>query len=287
MCRSYENVWDFAYRLKCSTKDLTELRCITLDPPDRYICKDWSEEQQFPPIHQIVFGRSKKTLAAELGENPNAVYATDAMGRTALDWATSRCQLHDMRMLIDCGSPLNTIDVDDRTTTLHAVDSNNGDGLRMLLEAGTAANPPESKKRSSPLSAATTGGFTGIVELLLQFGAKVENFNPEGRTALHVAASKQHTQCARHLLNYGASPINISRDGSSPLAIAISSNSYDMLELFMKYCDAGRQMNGLGLLSTIREFADAKTRSILASSELLKSILASEDRIFEGPAMSS
>lgn len=221
---------------------------------------------------------------AELDENADAVRVTDAMGRNALDWATALAQLPDMKILIDRGSPLNSIDVSGRTTVLHAVDSHNDDALRMLLEAGSDPDP-DVPNRSSPLNAAAFGGLTGMVELLLKFGAKVEACNPEGRTALQAVTRTQKAKCAKRcaqiLLDHGADPTRISTNGSSPFAIAVEFNKYDLLMLFTKYCDTSRRFDGRQLLPTIAKFADAKTLSILASSDLLKSILFHEDSFAE------
>lgn len=188
--RSYQHVWDFAFRVKCSSKELNELKCITLNPPSKE--RDWIEEQQFPEIHNIILGRSSKPLEAELDDNP------DAKGRTALDWATARAHLSNMRLLIARGSPINTMDVNGRTTVLHAVDSHDDDALRIILEAGANPNPevPKGLFRSSPPTAASFGGLVGMIKLLIKFGAEVDECNPEGRTALQAVASMQNIECA-------------------------------------------------------------------------------------------
>jgi len=264
---SYQHVWDYAYRMKCSRTELGELDCITLNPPSTE--RDWIEEQRFPQIHNIILGRSPKLLEAELDDNPDAVHATDAQGRTALDWATARAQLSDMRLLIACGSYLNTMDVSGRTTVLHAVDSHNDEALRIVLEAGANPNPkmPEGLFRSSPLTAASFGGLVGMIKLLIQSGAKVDKHNPEGRTALHAVASMNNVECADILLTGGADLYNISKNGHSPFTTAIMCNNHAVLKLFLERCHASR-LKWPQLLPIIAESADAETISILASSDL-------------------
>ncbi|KAF7505993.1 hypothetical protein GJ744_012340 [Endocarpon pusillum] len=104
------------------------------------------------------------------------------MGRTAVDWATALAQLSDMRLLIDRGSPLHTMDFSGRTMVLHAVDSYNDEALRIILEASTDPNPkePEGLFCSSPLTAASFGGLVGMTKLLIEFGANVGACNLEG-----------------------------------------------------------------------------------------------------------
>ncbi|MCJ1379040.1 hypothetical protein MMC17_002139 [Xylographa soralifera] len=271
---SYQHAWDCAYRNRCNVTELAELRCITMNPPSKYEYSDWTEDQQFPLIHNIILGRSSKLLRTELDSNPDAVRVTDAMGRTALDWATARAQLSNMTLLIDRGSPLNTMDVSGRTTVLHAVDSHNDDALRILLEAGADPDPevPKGLFRSSPLTAASFGGLVGMIKLLIKSGAKVDACNPEGRMALQAVASMQNVKCADILLTHGADLGYISSNIQSPLSTAIIYNSHAILKLFIDRFYTSR-LKGFQLLPIIAEFADAETMSILASSDLLKQTL--------------
>jgi ankyrin repeat protein len=239
---------------------------------------DWVEEQNFPRIHKIIFGRDSKSLLAEIDDNPAAVRLTDATKRTALDWATALGKLSDMRVLIDNHSPLNTMDVNGRTAVLHAVDTHDENVLRMVLEAGADPNPilPEGLFRSSPLTAAAFGGLVAMIELLLKHGAKVDACNPEGRTALHTVASMQNVDCAEILLTHGADISRISSNGHSPLTTAVVYNNYAVLKLFVDRCDT-THLEGLRLLPMIAESADAETMSILATSDVLKQTLDEDD----------
>jgi ankyrin repeat protein len=269
--------------MKCTVKELNELRCIALYPPSTYVKRDWIVEQQFPLVHNIIFGRSPKPLWAELASNPDAVGVKDAMGRTALDWATARAQLSDMRLLIEYGSSVNTMDRSGRTTALHAVDSHNDDALHMVLKAGANPNPevPNGLFRSSPLTAASFGGLVTMIKLLIEFGAKVDACNPEGRTALQAVASIQNVECADILLTNGADLGYISRNGHSPLTTAIIHNSHAVLKLFIDRCDISH-IKELQLLCIVAESADAETMSILMSSDLLKQTLLNGDSFAAG-----
>lgn len=268
---SYQHAWDFAFRMRCSSVELKELKCITLNPPSTET--DWIEEQQFPQIHKIILGRSSKPLKAELDDNPDAVHVMDAQGRTALDWATARAQLSDMRLLTARGSPVNTLDVRGRTTILHAVDSHDDDALRIILEAGANPNPkvPKGLFRSSPLTAASFGGLVGMIKLLVEFGAKVDERNPEGRTALQAVASMHNIECANILLTCGADLDYITKNGHSPFTTAIMCNNHGMLKLFFDRCHSRPKWPQL--LPIIAEFADAETISILASSNPKEALL--------------
>ncbi len=263
-------MFDFGFRKKCSDTELEALGCIRHSRDN-----DWIEGQHFPLLHQIIFGLSPRSLATVLKEHPNAVHATDAQGRTALDWATARAQLSHMRLLIEHNSNVNSMDVTGRSTILHAVDSHNDEAVRILLKAGADPNPkvPEGLFRSSPLKAASFGGLAEMVKLLLRFGAGIDVYNPEGQTALHAAVITQNVECAGVLLESGASLEDVARNGRTPLILAIIHNSHAVLKLFVdrRYEHVSTaHIEGPLVLVVVAKHADAETMSIIASSLPLK-----------------
>ncbi|CAJ2500791.1 Uu.00g036440.m01.CDS01 [Anthostomella pinea] len=261
---SYQHVWDFALRKRCSSAELQELRCIVNSEEDR----NWIQEQNFPLIHEIILGLSPKLLADEIRENPGAVYKKDVQGRTALDWATARAQLDDMEILIAHGSNPNVMDITGRTTILHAVDSHNEDSLRIILQAGADPNPKMTQGlfRSSPLTSASFGGLAGIIRLLVEFGAEVDICNPEGRTPLYTVASMHDVDCAAILLDCGANPDHMSTNGHTPLDAAIIHNNHAMIELFINRYQGDLREPPLSRIIN----GDDETRSILNSTNRWK-----------------
>lgn len=226
-------MWDFIFRGKCNDTEQHALRCITEGGEG-----DWIEEQNFPLVHRIIFGLSSKSLAAELEENPNAVYVMDTQNRTALDWATARIQMDDMSLLLRYGADPNNMDLTGRTPVLHAVDSHNVACLRLILEAGGHPNPkmPKGIFRSSPLTAAGFAGMPEMLKLLLDFEANPNACNPEGLTALHSVARTQNVDCALLLLEFGADLNAMSSNGRTPLTTAITYNNHPVLQLFVNRC---------------------------------------------------
>ncbi|KZL80669.1 ankyrin repeat containing protein [Colletotrichum incanum] len=234
---SYKHVWDFGFRNKCNSTQLDALKCIMFNGD-----RDWIDDQKFPLIHLIILGLDSKSLSAELEENPDAVHLKDAQGRTALDWATARAQLDNMKLLIKYGSNVNTMDVSGRTTVLHAVDSHSDAALEIVLGAGANPDPalPNGFCRSSPLTSASFGGLKEMVCLLLMYGANFNTPNPEGRTALHTM---------------------------------IMYNKHEVLRLFVNECEKYNHLRGLQLLPIIARYADKQTISILVSSRPFLRIL--------------
>lgn len=249
-------------RKKCKDTELHALACVRFSRES-----DWIEEQNFTPLHRSILGLSPLSLAAMLRDDPNAVHTTDAQGRTALDWATARAQLSDMRLLIEHNSNVNSMDFMGRTTILHAVDSHNDEAVRILLEAGADPNPqvPEGLFRSSPLKAASFGGLAKMVELLLEFGANIDAYNPEGQTALHAAVISQNVECAGLLLEAGASLADVSGAGLTPLRLAIIHNSHAVLKLLVGRCHdvVTVELNSPQMPAFIAEHADTETMLII------------------------
>ncbi|KAL8874864.1 MAG: hypothetical protein Q9198_006703 [Flavoplaca austrocitrina] len=267
---SYDNVWDFIFRIKCNKKEQQALRCITEGGEG-----DWVAEQNFPLVHKIIFKISSKSLIDELEENPNAVYVTDAQNRTALDWATARVQLEDMSLLLGYGADPNNMDITGRTPVLHAVDSHNALCLSLILEAGGNPDPtmPHGVFRSSPLTAAGFSGMPELLKLLLDFEADPNACNPEGMTALHSVARTHNVDCALLLLEFGADLNAKSSNGRTPLTTAIIHNNRPVLQLFVDRCYeyiTTMRLHGFHILQIIAEHADIDTMHILASSHPMK-----------------
>ncbi|KAI0189230.1 ankyrin [Astrocystis sublimbata] len=265
-----KHVFDFGFRKKCSDTELMALSCIRYSRD-----RNWIEDQHFPLLHQIIIGLSSQSLVAVLKDNPNAAHATDAQGRTALDWAAARAQLSHMRLLIEHKSNVNAMDARGRTTILHAVDSHVDEAVRILLEAGANPNPkiPAGLFRSSPLKAASFGGLVKMVKLLLDFGAEIDAYSPEGQTALHAAIITQNVKCAGLLLEYGASLGDVAHNGRTPLTTAMIHNSHAVLKLLVnqRYEHVtALHVNGPQVLAVLAEYADEETMSIIASSLPLK-----------------
>ncbi|KAI1319050.1 hypothetical protein F5Y16DRAFT_406121 [Xylariaceae sp. FL0255] len=259
---SYETVGYYSLSKKYSSTVRQALR--RFERQDR----NWFREQNFPLIHNIIFGLSRKPLADELLQNPGAVLATDARGRTALDWATIRAQLDDMKLLIAHGSSLKSMDSFGRTTILHAVDSRDTEALHIILGAGADPEPqiPKGLFRGNPLTSASLNGLPGMVNLLIEFGADIDAANPEGLTALHSAAISQNPECASILLAHGADMDQTSSNGYTPIMTTIMQNSHAVLRVLLNKRTGS--LDSSQLFSIVVEHADSETMSILASSQL-------------------
>ncbi|XP_074407649.1 ankyrin repeat and SOCS box protein 12 [Zonotrichia albicollis] len=133
---------------------------------------------------------------------------------TPLRLAAARGSERSLRLLLEHGALVDSLDVKAQTPLFVAVSNGHGECVRLLLEAG--ASPAGSAYNNcSPLLLAARDGRAGIVRLLLEHGAEpnARARLPEwaANTAacsgpLYLAAAYGHLECFRLLLLHGADP---------------------------------------------------------------------------------
>ncbi|NWR23923.1 ASB12 protein, partial [Emberiza fucata] len=133
---------------------------------------------------------------------------------TPLRLAAARGSVRSLRLLLEHGALVDSLDVKAQTPLFVAVSNGHGECVRLLLEAG--ASPAGSAYNNcSPLLLAARDGRAGIVRLLLEHGAEpnARARLPEwaANTAacsgpLYLAAAYGHLECFRLLLLHGADP---------------------------------------------------------------------------------
>ncbi|XP_063026361.1 ankyrin repeat and SOCS box protein 12 [Melospiza melodia melodia] len=133
---------------------------------------------------------------------------------TPLRLAAARGSERSLRLLLQHGALVDSLDVKAQTPLFVAVSNGHGECVRLLLEAG--ASPAGSAYNNcSPLLLAARDGRAGIVRLLLEHGAEpnARARLPEwaANTAacsgpLYLAAAYGHLECFRLLLLHGADP---------------------------------------------------------------------------------
>ncbi|KAF5657831.1 ankyrin repeat containing protein [Fusarium heterosporum] len=261
---SFDHVHDFMAGRKCSDEDARKLQFIRYSHHD-----DWLEEQNFPNIHKIIlriYEGKDKDLCQVLKNKRDEVIKKDNLGRTALDWATARGDVHNMKLLLRYGSPYNNIDKEGRSTLQHAIESHDLEAVQTLLQHGANPNPPipTNLHRSSPLSSASFGGLEEQARLLLQQGANANSRNPEGRTPLHQAAMNNNVGCAEVLLPYIDLNTEFMGPGPNALTAAVTQNSHGVLLVLVTCCVKNGVIPSADLLPIIAEHADLETMNRLS-----------------------
>ncbi|KAF7868673.1 hypothetical protein EAF04_005203 [Stromatinia cepivora] len=205
------------------------LRCLTATG-------DWIEGQNFSKLHKIILGLLGADLEEEIAENPELIYAVDAMGRTALTWAAARGDHKSVQILLDHGADPDILDMYASSPIAYAADRSRTLCVKLLLEAGCKADTtlPPIEIMGGPLNCAARNANDPIIlGCLLTYGAFVDNTGGDGVTPLMHAAQTDNVGFAIILVNYNAN-INItSITDQISLTTAITYNSHGVLELLL------------------------------------------------------
>lgn len=232
------------------------------------------EEQNFTQLHRIVLGLSLLDLEKEVQLNPDEIDATDALGRTALIWASARGDQRAVTILLSYRADPNLVDLQNSGPLMYAAAQNHVICVRLLLEAG--ANPDPTlfglkMQRGSPLNcAARIASDPLVLKTLLDFGADIESCGAEGRTSLLHASRNDNVDFAVLLLDYGAEINATSTTAQTALTTAITHNSHNVLQLLLDrwqgYSTCPR-LKGPHLLQITALYADLETIKILTCSD--------------------
>ena len=143
--------------------------------------------------------------AIKAGANVNA--ADVEQGRTPLAWAIERGHLGDLKALeelLSKGADVHVRSVVSRDAPIHrAAYFGRVPSLRMLLDAGADVNTVDGSGRS-PLHVALSKGNLESARLLLSRGANKNLKDTGGVTPLHVAARLGNDSCVKLMLEAGA-----------------------------------------------------------------------------------
>jgi len=138
-----------------------------------------------------------------LGEDPDLVGATDALGMTALDWAATREHWHIFRQLIAAGAPVTTVGFDGGTVLHRVAHYDRADMVELLLNSG-ADVAVQNRWGRAPLHVAARRGSGEVASLLIARGADPNIGTREGWTSLHVAYRAGQPDLVELLLAAGA-----------------------------------------------------------------------------------
>ncbi|KAJ5710552.1 ankyrin repeat containing protein [Penicillium malachiteum] len=262
-------MWDFVL---WATLNDSEVETVT----SLLAGSDFVDDQKFPMIHKIILKLSGRSLEDELLHNSDAVFDTDARGRTALFWAAARGDERSMIILLACGADPNAMDQDGRIPLHLAAESGRTICMRLLLEAGAHTDPvsPEGvPMRTPPLVLIGQFGDLLALKTIQDFNPNMEARSPDGETALLAVARRQTAAHALLLLERNANPNAIMNDGKTPLTAAITYNNKGVLKVLLnswnKYITCPR-LAGPNLLDVVADFADIETIHILAMTKHLR-----------------
>lgn len=136
-----------------------------------------------------------------------------------------------VKMAIDTGADVNTVNSNHTSLVLVAATKNNLELLRMLLSVG--ANPNLSNaQNATPLYAACMLGNPGIINLLLQHGADPNiAMDRYLATPLMLAAVNDRLETVKILMDFGAIPEIRNNEGKTVLDLVDPSEQPNMSAL--------------------------------------------------------
>ncbi|XP_041936811.1 ankyrin repeat and SOCS box protein 13a.1 isoform X1 [Alosa sapidissima] len=141
---------------------------------------------------------------------------------------------HCVRLLLQAGAQIEVRNIHGSTALCHACAGGNVECVRLLLDYGAEVNPTLTALTSTPLHEACSRGNVECVKLLISKGALLETYDVHFGTPLHLACAKGHTKCARELLNAGAN-VNGKSFHNTALHHAAESGSADLIELLVEF----------------------------------------------------
>ncbi|KAJ5961042.1 ankyrin repeat containing protein [Penicillium vulpinum] len=262
-------MWDFFLWATINDSDLEAVTNLLAG-------SDFVDDQKFPMIHKIILKMSLRSLEDELFYNVDAVFQTDARGRTALFWVAARGDERSAITLLACGADPNAMDQDGRVPLHLAAESGRTGCIRLLLEAGAQTDPISlqgTPPRTPPLVLIGQFGDLLALKTILDFNPNIEARSPDGETALLAVARRQTAAHALLLLEHNANPNAMMNDGKTPLTAAITYNNGGVLRVLLNgwnnYITCPR-LAGPNLLDVVADFADTETIHILAMAEHLR-----------------
>lgn len=187
--------------------------------------------------------------------------------RTALHEAASHGRTLQLKELIESGSSVNTVTVDNITPLHEACIQARPNCARLLLEAGAQVdvrtihgstplcnacaagslecaklllcyganvNPSLTALTASPLHEACIRGNVEVVKLMIASGAQLEAYDVHFGPPLHIASAKGHVDCVKELLIAGAK-VNSVKFHEMALHHAARGDMLDMIELLVMF----------------------------------------------------
>ncbi|HVY71503.1 MAG TPA: ankyrin repeat domain-containing protein [Verrucomicrobiae bacterium] len=178
----------------------------------------------------------REDMVLYLLTNGVPVNATNSVGQTALERATTNWRTNVMEVLLAHGAnpnwPAMGFDVTLKQPLLEAVEHKDERMIRFLLEHGADVNVRD-PEGGTPLLRAVNRGNESITSLLLENGANPNARYKNRATALHQAALTRNEGMARRLLEKGADPNLSDEDGTTPLHHAVATGTTSLVELLL------------------------------------------------------
>uniref|UniRef100_UPI0037E834DE inversin n=1 Tax=Semicossyphus pulcher TaxID=241346 RepID=UPI0037E834DE len=179
-----------------------------------------SDSQGATPLHYGAQSNNAETVGVFLS-HPSVKDEPDLEGRTAFMWAAGKGSDDVLRTMLDL-TPHIDINMADKYggTALHAASlSGHVSTVKLLLERGAMVDSLDVMKHT-PLFRACEMGHRDVILTLIKGSARVDLVDVDGHTALHWAALGGNAEVCQILMENGISPNVQDQAGRTPLQCA-------------------------------------------------------------------
>lgn len=229
------------------------------------------EGRSYTILHEIVLRLSQTSLEDVIRNSEVNVNARDSMGNTALNLASERGDLPNVKLLLLHGADPNIPGNSQKSPLMNAGKSGSAACIAILLKFGAIATYRTAYNHTALHYAAIHAKDRRCAELLIAAGVEtVSHADNDGRTPLGFVSIHQNTEFAACLLENGAQIRSHKGPEVDPLVESLKANRHRLLEL---YCEYGFDANvtlpkGKTLLHVVAEYGDGKSMEILARNKI-------------------
>ncbi|XP_034529414.1 ankyrin repeat and SOCS box protein 13a.1 isoform X1 [Notolabrus celidotus] len=139
----------------------------------------------------------------QLIESGSSVNMVTVDNITPLHEACIQAHPNCARLLLEAGAQVDVRTIHGSTPLCNACASGSLECTKLLLEYGAKVNPSLTALTASPLHEACIQGNVKVVKLVIASGAQLEAYDVHFGPPLHIACAKGRVECVKELLNAG------------------------------------------------------------------------------------
>ncbi|XP_034529415.1 ankyrin repeat and SOCS box protein 13a.1 isoform X2 [Notolabrus celidotus] len=170
----------------------------------------------------------------QLIESGSSVNMVTVDNITPLHEACIQAHPNCARLLLEAGAQVDVRTIHGSTPLCNACASGSLECTKLLLEYGAKVNPSLTALTASPLHEACIQGNVKVVKLVIASGAQLEAYDVHFGPPLHIACAKGRVECVKELLNAGAK-VNSVKFHETALHHAARGAMVDMIELLVEF----------------------------------------------------
>ena len=155
--------------------------------------------------------------------------------QSSLDNAAGKGHEETVRVLIDEGANVQTINVRGQAPLHLAAMTDNVEVVRMLIDGGADIDVAEPGNKLRPLHNAAKNGCPHVCEFLLKHGADMDVQTARGDTALHLAAANGHADIVSLLLTFHANHTTSNNAGFTAEQIAAARGHDSIVNMIQQH----------------------------------------------------